>query len=182
MIIRFLKKLFFRSVEATESPEEMPLIEKVAIRTNVVTVQAGSTRIEATVLDVEESFSVLEGNCYVVDGDTIRIGIQPIRLFGIDAPELEHPYGKLAKSKLLQLCKGQKIKAVLTEDRTYERIVAKCYLPDGRDLSEEMVKLGLALDWPKFSGGIYRKFEPADVRKKLWRCEARQRGKLRMDS
>ena len=50
--------------------------------------------------------------------------------------------------------------------------------PDGRDLAEELVKLGLALDWEKHSGGRYRGFETADARKKLWRCAAKHKGEL----
>ena len=44
----------------------------------------------------------------------------------------------------------------------------------------ELVRIGLALDWPKFSGGKYRHLEPEDARRKLWRAAARQRGMLRM--
>jgi endonuclease YncB( thermonuclease family) len=61
---------------------------------------------------------------------------------------------------------------------SYNRVVAVCTLPDGRDLSAEMVKAGLALDWEKFSGGKYRHLEPEGVRKKLWRCAAKHNGKF----
>ena len=92
----------------------------------------------------------------MTDGDTIKIKNTQIRLFGIDAPELDHPYGIKAKWALHKLCKGQKVRAEISEQDGYGRTVARCYLPDGRDLSAEMVKQGLALDWPKFSGGKYR--------------------------
>ena len=51
-------------------------------------------------------------------------------------------------------------------------------LPDGRDLSAEMVKLGMAVDWPKFSGGKYRQYELPESRRLLWRCDARQKGRM----
>lgn len=121
---------------------------------------------------------VLSGPAYVADGDTIRIGKTQVRLFGIDAPELNHPYGKKAKWALHGLCKGQIIRAEITEEDEYGRTVARCFLEDGRDLSAEMVKLGLAIDWPKFSGGCYRPFEVPDVRKKLFLANARQKGRM----
>ena len=122
--------------------------------------------------------AALVGHCWVIDGDTIEIAGTRIRLAGIDAPEMDHPYGRSAKWALVALCKGAQIRAVFSSDLSHDRTVATCYLPDGRDLSAEMVKLGMAIDWAKFSGGKYRHLEPVGVRKRLWRCDARQ--KVRM--
>ncbi len=133
-------------------------------------------RFDATTAEPQKV--VLRGTAYVVDGDTIKIQKTQIRLFGIDAPEIDHPFGKKAKWALVALCKGQSIKAEVTEKDAHGRTVAKCTLPDGRDLSAEMVKLGLAIDWPKFSGGIYRSLELPDARKKLWLADARQNGRM----
>jgi len=118
------------------------------------------------------------GRCWVIDGDTIDISGTRIRLFGIDAPELDHPYGKTAKWALIRLCRDQEIRAVFHGSFSHDRTVATCYLSDGRDLSAEMVRLGLAVDWPKFSGGKYRHLELEGIRKKLWRCDARQKGRM----
>ncbi|WP_339690239.1 thermonuclease family protein [Celeribacter baekdonensis] len=121
---------------------------------------------------------ILRGGAYVVDGDTIVIQKTQIRLFGVDAPEMNHPYGKKAKWALVALCKGQSLRAEVTDVDAHGRTVARCYLPDGRDLSAEMVKQGLAIDWPKFSGGLYRPMEVPDARKKLWLADARQKGRM----
>ena len=121
---------------------------------------------------------VLQGAVFVTDGDTITIKKTQIRLFGIDAPEIDHPYGKIAKSALIKLCKGHNVRAEITEKDDYGRTVALCTLPDGRDLSAEMVKLGLAIDWPKYSGGKYGNLETSDARKKLWLADARQKGRM----
>jgi micrococcal nuclease len=120
----------------------------------------------------------ITGPCWVIDGDTVDIQGNRIRLAGIDAPELDQPYGKSAKWALVNLCKGQMVTAVFEEGSTYDRDVAICYLPDGRDLSAEMVKAGMAIDWRKFSGGKYRALELEGIRKKLWRCDARQKGRM----
>jgi len=121
---------------------------------------------------------VLEGPAFVTDGDTITIKKTQIRLYGIDAPELHHPYGKKAKWAMVRLCQGHRIRAEITDEDDYGRTVAKCFLPDGRDLSAELVKQGLAIDWPKFSGGKYRHLEIPGIRKKLWLADARQKGRM----
>ena len=121
---------------------------------------------------------ILRGSAWVTDGDTIKIKNTQIRLFGIDTPELNHPYGKKAKWALHKLCKGHTIRAEITDEDNYGRAVARCYLSDGRDLSAEMVKQGLAIDWPKFSGGKYRDFETANARKRLFLADARQKGRM----
>lgn len=122
--------------------------------------------------------TVLNGPAYVVDGDTIVVRKTQIRLFGVDAPEMNHPYGRRAKSSLMALCRGQSIRAEIVEMDTHGRTVARCYLSDGRDVSAEMVKLGMAIDWPKFSGGKYGNLETPDARKKLWLADARQKGRM----
>ena len=133
---------------------------------------------DATSAEPAPAMPPLVGRAYVVDGDTIRVQKTQIRLFGIDAPEMNHPYGKKAKWALVALCKGQSIRAEITDKDDHGRTVAKCYLEDGRDLSAEMVKAGLAIDWPKFSGGKYRDLEVADARKKMWLADARQKGRM----
>lgn len=120
----------------------------------------------------------LTGRAYIIDGDTLAIQSTQVRLFGIDAPELDHPYGKNAKGALLSLCKGHDVRAEIIAQDAHGRTVARCYLADGRDLSAEMVKLGLAIDWAKFSNGQYRSLELLGVRKKLWLADARQKGRM----
>ncbi|MCT8160865.1 thermonuclease family protein [Pseudoruegeria sp. SHC-113] len=143
------------------------------------------SKVEAQPAPFDESTSkpappetVLVGSAWVTDGDTIKIGSTQIRLFGVDAPELDHPYGKKAKWALHSLCKGQEVRAEVTDTDEYGRVVARCFLADGRDLSAEMVKEGLALDWPKFSGGKYSDLEVEGVRKKLFLAAARQKGHM----
>lgn len=120
----------------------------------------------------------IQGRARIVDGDTIVIGSTQIRLFGIDAPEISHPHGNNAKWALVALCKGHLVTADVRARDIHGRTVAQCRLPDGRDLSAEMVRLGMALDWPKFSGGLYTELEQAGVRKKLWLADARQKGRM----
>ncbi len=174
-MIKFIWRLLFQSqrvIDRATRPNYAPprrVSEKLA------------TPIPAPAAQAEPQHeTTLSGKCYVVDGDTIRIGKVSLRLAGIDAPELEHPWGKKAKWELVQLCKGQVITAEIEPELSYDRLVATCFLPDGRDLSAEMVRLGLALDWPKFSGGKYAHLEPDGVRKKHWKAAARQKGHMQV--
>lgn len=109
----------------------------------------------------------LTGKCHVIDGDTIVIKGTKIRLAGIDAPELDRPWGQKSKWAMVNICKGKDVTAQLTGERSHDRLVATCYLADGRDIGAELISQGLALDWALFSGGKYRHLEPRGVRRKL---------------
>lgn len=85
---------------------------------------------------------VISGYCHVIDGDTIVIDGRHIRIAGIDAPELDHPWGRKSKWAMVALCKGQRITARLKPELSYDRLVAECFLPDGRDLAAELVQAG----------------------------------------
>ena len=167
-----------RPGDTTTPPGQSRVHEKPRLTTNQRQRKSQPERFDPDHTVPKPDVSILAGSAYVVDGDTLVIKKTQVRLFGVDAPEINHPYGKKAKWALVSLCKGQKIRAEVTEQDTHGRTVAKCYLEDGRDLSAEMVKLGLAIDWPKFSGGQYRSMEMPDARKKLWLANARQNGHM----
>lgn len=122
----------------------------------------------------------ISGPAYVIDGDSLRIAGRDLRLFGIDAPELDHPHGQQAKWALHRLCKDQTITAQIIGQDDYGRNVARCTLPDGRDVSAEMVRQGLAIDWPRYSQGQYRALETPDARRRLYLADARQKGRMHL--
>ncbi len=109
----------------------------------------------------------LKGRAWVIDGDTIVVNKIKVRLAGIDAPELNQPWGQKSKWKMVNLCKGQIIRVELTGDTSYDRLVGICYLPDGRDIGAEIVRAGLALDGGHFSKGKYEHLECPNMRQKL---------------
>ncbi|WP_170359534.1 thermonuclease family protein [Ruegeria arenilitoris] len=167
-----------RPGDTTTPPSQSGVYEKPKLTTNQRQRTSQPQRFDPDHRLPKPDVTILTGSAYVVDGDTLVIKKTQVRLFGVDAPEMSHPYGKKAKWALVSLCKGQKVKAEITEQDSHGRTVAKCYLEDGRDLSAEMVKLGLAIDWPKFSGGQYKSMEIPDARKKLWLANARQNGHM----
>ncbi|MEO0503546.1 MAG: thermonuclease family protein, partial [Pseudomonadota bacterium] len=81
------------------------------------------------------NMSEITGRAYVVDGDSLVINKIQIRIYGVDAPELNHPWGQKAKWAMVALCKGHMVRARIVETDDHGRSVAMCYLPDGRDLS-----------------------------------------------
>ncbi|WP_281973135.1 thermonuclease family protein [Ruegeria faecimaris] len=176
--------LIARSKRKPDKTTEPAQHENSELKPRLVSSRSQNTsqrsRFDACNLVPKPTATVLEGAAYVVDGDTIKLQRKQVRLFGVDAPEINHPYGKKAKWALVALCKGQKVRAEVTAEDDHGRTVAKCYLEDGRDLSAEMVKLGMAIDWPKFSEGKYRSLEVPDVRKKLWLADARQKGRMKV--
>ena len=109
----------------------------------------------------------LKGKGWVIDGDTIAINRIKIRLAGIDAPELDQPWGQKSKWEMVRICKGQVLRCELTGETSYDRLVGTIYLPDGRDVGAEIIKAGLALDGSYYSKGKYKHLEVDGVRRKL---------------
>jgi micrococcal nuclease len=167
-LLSFLMSLFAAKPSAPPPRSSFPANAPVKRRDTVVVLSRPAPK--------PTQAQILKGTCWVIDGDTIVIDKVHIRLAGIDAPELDHPWGQKAKWAMVQLCKGHVITAHIKPELSYDRLVAECFLPDGRDLAAELVKQGMALDWTKFSGGKYKHLETADARKRLWRAAARQRG------
>ncbi|MCV0381738.1 MAG: thermonuclease family protein [Nitratireductor sp.] len=99
----------------------------------------------------------------VVDGDGLRIADVRIRLWGIDAPELDQrcgthnniPCGEDARFLLEALTKGGDVVCETRDRDPYGRVVAQCFA-GGYDLAGEMVRQGYALDWPRYSSGHYQ--------------------------
>lgn len=90
----------------------------------------------------------------ISDGDTITIlqGKQQIkvRLFGIDAPELEQPYGKKSKQFLANLIAGEVVEVEPKGKDRYKRTLGTIYYK-GQDINAQMVLNGYAWAYVKYS-------------------------------
>lgn len=106
----------------------------------------------------------LAGRATVIDGDTLEIRDQRIRLWGVDAPEgrqtctrggQSYRCGQEAANALDGWISGRTVRceAVGRPDR-YRRIVARCQVA-GQDMGGWMVRQGWALDFPRYSRGTY---------------------------
>lgn len=98
------------------------------------------------------------GRAQVVDGDSINIGETRFRLFGIDAVEARQTCGRNgeiwncgadAAAALRALTDGRSVNCTQRGSDPYGRVVATCTV-DGRDLAEQMVRMGYAIALREF--------------------------------
>ena len=83
----------------------------------------------------------------VHDGDTITLkseaGLKKIRLAGIDAPELNQPYGVESRSALREAVIEKQVHVETSKTDKYGRVVGKVIL-DGQDINLKQVQSGMA--------------------------------------
>ena len=92
---------------------------------------------------------------HVTDGDTIVVLTEDkeqvrIRLYGIDAPESRQPFGSKATEFVRDIAA---LKVVEINERyldRYDRTIATVHLPDGTNLNEELVRVGLAWVYTRY--------------------------------
>lgn len=113
----------------------------------------------------------------IIDGDTYDIVLNGkqtrVRMFGIDAPERGMDYYRVAKEYLGALCMNQIIRIEVINTDRYGRMVAKSFLPDGRELGAEMIKAGMAWHFKRYSDDeLLAQFEIAarESRIGLWKA------------
>lgn len=82
----------------------------------------------------------------VVDGDTFFIqNRQPIRLYGINAPEIGNCFSEESKNELTKMILGKEVRLTGLQADHYGRVVAEVYLKDGTFINLHMVKGGFAV-------------------------------------
>jgi endonuclease YncB( thermonuclease family) len=114
---------------------------------------------------------IIEGKVTKVrDVDTIVVGSVPVRLNGIDGPELNVPAGEDARRWMVSYLRDKAVLCQLNGDRTYDRWVGTCFL-DGTDIGAAAIAAGQALDCARYSGGMYRSLETPAARSRLARAK-----------
>jgi endonuclease YncB( thermonuclease family) len=102
----------------------------------------------------------VSGLAHVVDGDTIRLNGEKIRLNGIDAPESDqtcfddhtesYACGTQSGAYLKSLVGKNTLRCDGSERDKYGRLLATCYIGD-RDINGEMVRSGWAVAFRRYS-------------------------------
>lgn len=99
-----------------------------------------------------------QGAAKIVDGDSIELDGQRIRLRGIDAPEYrqnctrdgrEYPCGRQSREALLALTRNKAVACNWWRTDQYGRLLADC-TADGMDLNREQVAQGWAVAYGDF--------------------------------
>lgn len=94
---------------------------------------------------------VIDGDTFALQGESRRI-----RIWGLDAAEWNRPGGGDATATMRQLVSGQRLQCQIRDVDRYDRIVAQCFLPDGRDIAAVMIRAGVASEYCRYSRGYYR--------------------------
>ena len=118
-----------------------------------------TTRL-AAILTFKSRTDPLIGAARVIDGDTIVVAEQLVRLHGIDAPELDQTFwwrgrhiscGTMALAALEALTAGVSLRCKVVERDRHGRLVAKCFSPNGVDIGRRLVSAGWALAYRRYS-------------------------------
>ena len=125
---------------------------------------------------------VLTGSAMVVDGDTLDVAGERVRLEGIDAPETSQTCGRAwfgtwdcgraAKRALAKEVAGQTVECAIKGHDKYGRLLGHCSV-QGRDINGEMVRSGLAWAFVKYSNSyVDAEAEARTAKAGIWQGEA----------
>lgn len=115
-----------------------------------------------------EEFKEISGNAQIIDGDTIKINLKKIRLYGIDAPEYnqkckktyltiiffsftkDYLCGKISSEKLKKKINNKSIRCKILDIDRYKRFIGECY-KGNLNLNAWLVSNGYAVAYRKYS-------------------------------
>jgi endonuclease YncB( thermonuclease family) len=121
----------------------------------------------------------LTGPAKVIDGDTIIVAEQLVRLHGIDAPELDQTFqwrgqhiacGTMSLAALEALIAEVKVRCEVVERDRHGRLVAKVFSPNGVDIGRRLVLAGWAVAYRRYSRDyVAAENEARKAKRGMWR-------------
>tara|TARA_B100001013_G_C24527158_1_gene409338 strand:- start:135 stop:626 length:492 start_codon:yes stop_codon:yes gene_type:complete len=125
-----------------------------------------------------QSQKLIKGKAKVIDGDTIHIGNNKIRLHGIDAPEQKQTCnfegnkwncGQDATFFLSNLINKKSVSCRVNDIDQYKRLVAVCFI-DNININQTMVIFGWAIAYRYYSKDFIKEEQIAKKNKiGIWR-------------
>lgn len=106
-----------------------------------------------------QSQNLIKGKAKVIDGDTIHIGKDKIRLHGIDAPEIKQTCkmnnnywncGIESQKSLIDFILLKDVNCEIIDTDQYKRLIGICYV-DNKNINQYMVKNGWAIAYRHYS-------------------------------
>jgi endonuclease YncB( thermonuclease family) len=139
---------------------------------------AAALTLVVLILDRFGLMDVGTGNAQAKDGDSLTLNGTEVRLFGIDAPELnqscgsnagEYPCGREAREALRGLLRSKLINCKSLETDRYGRAVSVCW--DGKlEINNEMVRQGWAIAYFRHATAYAKAQKEARAAKRgIWR-------------
>jgi len=114
----------------------------------------------------------------VIDGDTLAMSAERLRLHGIDAPELSQaceragrPYacGEEARQAMARILGGGVAACAQLDTDQYGRRVVRCHNEAGTDIGGELVRQGWAIAFRRYSTAyVAAEAEARAARRGLW--------------
>jgi endonuclease YncB( thermonuclease family) len=105
---------------------------------------------------------------HISDGDTIVVGTVRVRLYGIDAPETDQPYGDTAAQFVTEYLQDvRRVRVVVHDTDRFGRIVGEVFVP-GREESLNHALVGAGYAW------WYEYFAPEEDGLQMLQEKARQ--------
>lgn len=120
----------------------------------------------------------IHGRADIIDGDTLKIWQQSIRLVGIDAPELNQNCrlannqiwrcGEVSSMQLKALLLNKSVRCQGKQRDKYQRLLATCYV-DSTNINEWLVLKGLAVAYTRYENTYVEAQSIAKEQKKgIW--------------
>ena len=115
----------------------------------------------------------IKGRARIIDGDTIHIGKNKIRLYGIDAPEINQTCtinkiiwecGLESSQALGSIILEEEVRCEIVDIDRYKRFVAKCIV-NNINLNQYMVQNGWAIAYRYYSNDFINDEEIAEKNK-----------------
>ena len=133
----------------------------------------------AAILTLRRRAGSLTGPAKVIDGDTIVVAGELVRLHGLDAPELDQTFwwrgeriacGMMAMAALEALTAGIELRCEAIERDRHGRLVAKVFSPERVDIGRRLVLAGWALAYRQYSTDyVDSEAEARKARRGIWK-------------